>query len=130
MATSEWIDAAARVDKPSIGGGMVSNYQHVLTMARADEKREALDRVLAGRAVQRLGGGEAGELLAMLGLEAPSEPAPTGPEPAGWKECRDCGKERHLSQFPPRATRKDGRDSYCRACHRKRKAERAAAVAS
>jgi hypothetical protein len=70
MATSEWIDAAARVDKPATGGGMESNYQHVLAMARADEQREAEDRVLAARAVQRFAGGEAAEVLAMLGLGA------------------------------------------------------------
>ena len=70
MATSEWIDAAARVHKPPTGGGMVSNHQHILAMARADEAREAEDRVLAARAVRRCAGRDAAEMLAALGLEA------------------------------------------------------------
>jgi hypothetical protein len=70
MASTAWIESAAHERKPAIGTGMEGNYQHVLAMARADEEREARDRVLAGQAVQRLGGADAAELLAMLGLEA------------------------------------------------------------
>lgn len=69
MASTEWIDSAAREAKPPTGG-MDSNYQHVLVMARADARREAGDRVLAARAVRRTGGEHAGELLAILGLVA------------------------------------------------------------
>jgi hypothetical protein len=69
MASAEWIDSAAREPKPPTGG-MDSNYQHVLVMARADARRETQDRVLAERTVRRTGGRHAAELLAMLGLAA------------------------------------------------------------
>jgi hypothetical protein len=69
MATEAWIASAAHERKPAIGTGLEGNYQHTLVMARADEERDAADRVLAARAVQRVAGDEAAEVLAMLGLE-------------------------------------------------------------
>lgn len=68
MATEQWIDSAMSTRKPHVGGGMDGNYQHTLVMARADEDREERDRVLAALAVRRIAGGDAAEVLAMLGL--------------------------------------------------------------
>jgi hypothetical protein len=70
MASREWIESAAHERGPLVGGHSMGNRMHTLAMARADERREARDRVLADRAVRRIGGEHAGELLAMLGLAA------------------------------------------------------------
>lgn len=71
MATEAWIASAARVERRPVGSGDMGTLgQHVLNLARADEEREAQDRVLAARAVRRMAGQDAAEMLAALGLEA------------------------------------------------------------
>lgn len=82
MATDAWIASAARVEKRPVGGGDMG--QHVLSMARADEDREARDRVLAARAVRRMAGQDAAELLDALGLAPqPGEHTSHGPSLEG-----------------------------------------------
>src|SRR5687767_6421420 len=34
------------------------------------------------------------------------------------KTCTKCGETKALEEFPPRKRSKDGRDGWCRACHR------------
>lgn len=131
MATTEWINSAAHEPKAPTGGGMVSNYQHIMTMARADEKREAEDRVLAAQAVQRIGREHAGELLAMLGLDGAPEPKlrmkPKLHHGAvAEKLCPDCGETKKAAEYVRRPKHKDGLETYCRVCGRKRKNEWAA----
>jgi predicted short-subunit dehydrogenase-like oxidoreductase (DUF2520 family) len=71
MATEAWIESASRAENRPVGNGDLGSLgQHILSLARADEKREAEDRVLAARAVRRMAGEDAEEMLAALGLEA------------------------------------------------------------
>lgn len=70
MALFGQIESADRTHSRPVGAGMDTAARHVLSLARADEEREAEDRVLAARAVQRLAGADAAEMLAALGLEA------------------------------------------------------------
>jgi hypothetical protein len=128
MPTSEWIESAGYVRKAPTGGGMVSNYQHIMTMARADEKREAEDRVLAARTVQRIGREHAGELLTMLGLDAAPDPKPrVKPKlqhgAVAEKLCPNCGETRPAAEYVRRPKHKDGLETYCRPCGRKKKNE-------
>lgn len=128
MATSEWISSAAHERRPAIGTGMEGNYQHVLAMARADERREAQDRVLAARTVQRIGGDEAAELLAMLGLSATPEPRRRvkpviDHKPVTEKFCPRCGETKVAAEYVSRPRHADGLDTNCRVCNRKRKNE-------
>lgn len=122
MASTAWIESAARERKPAIGTGMEGNYQHTLVMARADEQREARDRVLAARTVQRLGREHAGELLDMLGL-TPAPPAPARPQAK--KLCSTCNNRKPASEFYPRLSARDGLCSQCRTCHAETKRQSA-----
>jgi hypothetical protein len=57
-------------------------------------------------------------------LRAAAEPGPEEPEPEEPKKtCIDCGDELALSSFYPNALAKDGRQSRCKPCDKKRRAE-------
>ena len=56
-------------------------------------------------------------------MRAPFSRRKTSRKPARFsrpdeKSCRKCGETKQLDEFPPRERSRDGRGSWCRACHR------------
>lgn len=122
MATQQQIESAAQPTRAPVGSGMDTMAQHILNLARADDEREAQDRVWARRFVQRCGGDDVAELLAALGLDEPED------RPESRMPCKVCEEMKPLSAFHRKAGRAPSLE--CKDCanarHRQQRAEASA----
>lgn len=82
-----------------------------LAMPKRAEEDEATERERAIRAVHRIAGNDADDLLDQLGLLPPKEVL----EPTG-KCCSTCQKEKSFAEFYKRLGARDGLSSQCKAC--------------
>lgn len=128
MARTEWIESADTHGRASQSSGPKTSFStygdHLLVMAAQDRADAAAERVAAARAVHRIAGDGAPEILDMLGLTAADGPAPVEPAERR-KRCAACETSKPIDEFGRNPARSDGCTTYCKPCTaERRRAER------
>jgi hypothetical protein len=104
------------MDRPQTSGNdRIRNADYLLGLPASSEDAEAIERDRARRAVERVAGQDAAELLDMLGLVPEPNPEPTI-RPTG-KRCSTCGETKPRTEYYKRASASDGLYSQCKTCH-------------
>lgn len=96
--------------------------QHLLNMPRAARDAQAEEQELAARAVHRIAGQDAAELLDILGLTPPAETPHTHTKTTfdtRTKRCTRCQQDKPLTDFYKQPETRDGLRSHCKTCHNK-----------
>lgn len=120
MAAREWIESADTHGRAPSSSGPRSTFSsygdHLLVMAAQEKAAKDTERDQAARAVRRIAGDAAPELLDLLGLTV-GQVDETEPH----KRCPGCKTRKPHSAFGRNPARSDGCNTYCKACAKQRR---------